>query len=111
MFSTRLTQLRNERGLTRKEIAEKLNIDQTTYGKYELSKRQPDYQMLEKLASFFGVSIDYLLGRSHERNPDISYLNETLPSETRSLIEEVLELNEEQKEIIRKLIKEFVKEK
>lgn len=69
MLSQRLTQLREEKQLTKKELAFYLKIDQSTYGKYELSKREPDYETLLKLADFFSVSVDFLLGHSNIRNP------------------------------------------
>lgn len=68
MLSQRLIQLREEKFLTKKDVALYLKIDQSTYGKYELSKREPDFETLLKLADFFGVSVDFLLGRSDLRN-------------------------------------------
>lgn len=109
MFSARLTQLREERGLTKKEVAEKLNIDQTTYGKYELSKRQPDYDTLQKIASFYDVSTDYLLGRTEERNP-VGISNEDWPPEAKVLFRDVKKLTPEQLELVTKLVKEFIDE-
>lgn len=67
MFTKRLTLLRKEKGLTKKEVAKFLKIDQSTYGKYELGKREPDYETLSKLADFYSASADYLLGRSDVR--------------------------------------------
>src|SRR4051812_6368349 len=68
MLNKRLILLREEKKLTKKAVAEFLKIDQSTYGKYELAKREPDYEILLKLATFFNVSIDYLLGRIDVRN-------------------------------------------
>ena len=111
MFSTRLTQLREERGLTKKEVAEQLNIDQTTYGKYELSKRQPDYDTLQKLATFFDVSTDFLLGRTDERqNGNINNHENVLPPEAKVLFRDVKKLTPEQLELVQKLVKEFIDE-
>ncbi len=69
MLSERLILLREEKGITKKAIAMHLKIDQSTYGKYELDKREPDYETLLKLADFYEVSVDFLLGRSDIRNP------------------------------------------
>lgn len=110
MFNIRLAQLREEFGLTRKEVAEKLNIDQTTYGKYELSKRQPDYDTLQKLASFFNTSIDYLLGRTDDRNP-AGTSNEDWPDDVKVMMRDAAKLTEEQKDIVKRLINQFVNEK
>lgn len=63
-FSEKLRSLRKDRGNTQQEIAQILGIDRTTYNKYETGKSEPDYDILGKLADFFGVSTDYLIGRS-----------------------------------------------
>ena len=109
MFSTRLAKLREELGLTRKEVAEKLNIDQTTYGKYELSKRQPDYDTLQKIASFFNVSVDYLLGRTNVRNSN-NNIDEDFPDDVKVLMRSVSKLTDKQKEIVKRLVQEFINE-
>ena len=69
MLEHRLEELRTEKKLTKKEVAAFLKINQSTYGKYELGKREPDYDTLTKLAELFCVSTDYLLGRTDIKNP------------------------------------------
>lgn len=69
MLNKRLEELRKKMKMTKKEVAELLKIDQSTYGKYELGKRQPDSEMLKKLAEIFDCTTDYLLGLSNIRNP------------------------------------------
>lgn len=64
-FNTRLTSLRKERKLLQADVANKVGIARATYGAYEQGSRQPDFETLEKLADFFGVSLDYLLGRTN----------------------------------------------
>lgn len=64
-FSTRLTSLRKDRKLLQADVANKVGIARATYGAYEQGSRQPDFDTLEKLADFFGVSLDYLLGRTN----------------------------------------------
>lgn len=64
-FSTRLTSLRKEKKLLQADVANKVGIARATYGAYEQGNRQPDFDTLEKLADFFGVSLDYLLGRTN----------------------------------------------
>ena len=56
-----LKKLRVERGLLQKDVAEALRIDRTTYVKYENGKSHPDYDMLKRIASYYGVSTDFLL--------------------------------------------------
>ena len=62
-FGERLRVLRLEKKLTLRELAKELDISFSALGKYERNERQPDFETLEKLADYFNVSIDYLLGR------------------------------------------------
>ena len=62
-FSKTIKLLREENHLSQKDIAEYLGITRQAVASYELAKREPDYAVLKKLADFFGVSVDYLLGR------------------------------------------------
>lgn len=75
MFSKRLKELRNEAGLTQKEVATKLNISQPTYVQWESGRRSPSSETLEKFAKLFNVSTDYLLGKTNFRNLDPSLQN------------------------------------
>ena len=59
-----LKKLRNIKGLSQKELTDRLNINRSTYARYETSSSQPDYDTLKKLADFFEVTTDYILGRS-----------------------------------------------
>ena len=56
-----LRYLLEERDITQKQLAECMNIGASTLGNYIQNIREPDYEMLKELASFFGVSTDYLL--------------------------------------------------
>ena len=62
MFGERLRALREHQEMSQLEVAKKLDIMQNTYSRYERGIREPDYATLQKIAKFFGVSIDYLLG-------------------------------------------------
>lgn len=64
----RLRLLRTEKKLSLRELGEQLNLSFVTIGQYERGERQPDNDTLVKLADFFEVSIDYLLGRVEDRN-------------------------------------------
>jgi len=65
MLGKRLKKLREEKGLSQIELGKILNIANSTLSMYESNSRQPDYNTLQKLANFFGVTTDYLLGRSN----------------------------------------------
>ncbi len=60
----RLANLRENLGLTQKELAAKLNVGRSTISGYEKGTTQPSYDVLIKLADFFDVSLDYLFGRT-----------------------------------------------
>jgi len=62
----RLKELREERALTQKEVADAIGGTQSNLGKWEKGKTQPPADMVAKLADFFEVSMDYLLGRSDD---------------------------------------------
>lgn len=64
-LSSRLKQLKKERNLKQTEIAESIGISLRAYQYYESGKRNPDTSVLEKMADYFQVSTDYLLGREH----------------------------------------------
>ena len=64
MLGTRLKQLRESVGKSKKEVAIDFKVHESTYGKYELGKREPSIEDLQRLADYFKVSTDYLLGKS-----------------------------------------------
>lgn len=66
----RLEELRKKNGLSQNELAEKLNMTQQRISAYEKGKREPDINTIKQLADFFGVSTDYLLGKTDIRNPE-----------------------------------------
>lgn len=61
--------LRIDRGLTQQQIADYLNIRQNTYSQYEIGVLNYPVEVLLKLADYYGVSVDYLLGRTNEKKP------------------------------------------
>lgn len=67
-FSERLRELRKERGLKQKEMAEVCGIKVRSYQQYEYDENYPTVLGLLFLADYFGVSLDYLMGRKDERN-------------------------------------------
>lgn len=60
----KLRELRQEFGITQSKLADKLNLSRSTIAMYETGASEPDFQTTEKIAEFFNVSIDYLLGRN-----------------------------------------------
>ena len=56
-----ISQLRNDKGLNQRELAIHLGVSNGAIGMWETGKRQPDLETIKKIASFFNVSVDYLL--------------------------------------------------
>jgi transcriptional regulator with XRE-family HTH domain len=67
-FSKRLKELREKKGLSQEQLAEKLDIPRTSVNHYENDEdRMPRQNRLNQIADFFGVSVDYLIGRADTR--------------------------------------------
>lgn len=64
IFSKRLKELRTAKGLTLKDAAVSVGLTLMAYAHYEYGDRQPTIETIIKLCDFYGVSADYLLGRS-----------------------------------------------
>ena len=99
-------ELRKKNGLTQTELANKLNLNQTTVGKWENDNLNvlPDYQTLLELSKLYGVSTDYLLGNSTELTTTSTTPEQakdlwlaTLSQLDQDIISTVLKLNELQK--------------
>jgi len=91
----RITELRKNKKISQKELGELLGVAQNTVCNWENGRREPEYEMLLKLANFFGVSTDYLLGNSDsESSPcDISS-DSAADSEKARLLEQFSRLSE-----------------
>ena len=63
----KLKELRKEKGISQLKLAMDLSMNQNTISRYETEERQADYETLIKIADYFNVSIDYLLGRTETR--------------------------------------------
>ncbi|MDQ0873752.1 transcriptional regulator with XRE-family HTH domain [Paenibacillus sp. V4I3] len=68
MFAKRIEQLREREKITQKNLALKLGIARTTYSGYENGAREPDLETLKKIADYFEVSTDFLVGRTDDPN-------------------------------------------
>ena len=67
IFAERIKLLREERGLGVQEAAAMMGISHSALSMYENKKRTPDIEICNLFADFYGVSGDYLLGRTNER--------------------------------------------
>jgi transcriptional regulator with XRE-family HTH domain len=69
-FANRLRKLRNEKNLTLLQVAKKFNTSKTTISNYENGHRKPNLDLAVEFATFFNVSVDYMLGKSDKRQPE-----------------------------------------
>ena len=69
VFQIRLKELREATGLSQYSFAKQFGVAQSTVGSWEAGKREPNFATAQRLADFFNVSVDYLLGRTDEKSP------------------------------------------
>ncbi len=94
ILMNRITILRKKEKLSQSELAEKLNISQQSISSYENGKREPDNETLKKLADFFNVTTDYLLGRTDDPET-VALRGDEIPKELRDVGIQYLELAKE----------------
>ena len=75
-FNHRLRSLRKEKGLTQTEVGKHLGYGYTTISNYESGRNEPSIEDLKKMAAFFQVSLDYLLGVTDQRQATTPNLND-----------------------------------
>lgn len=86
MFGKKLRELREHKGLSQEELGKVLNKTKNNISQYETGKREPDLDTLNKIADFFNVSVDYLLGRTENPTGMLltnRELNKYLPDEAK----------------------------
>lgn len=91
LFTSRLREIRESKGLTQKEAARKLHIGYTKYNHYETGRNEPDIDTIILLARFYHVSTDYLMGNDDFliNTHHLSLLKETLITEIISADDEI----------------------
>ena len=83
-----LKKLRQEENLTQEDVAKIINKSAVAYGYYESGRNEPDLKTLCKLADFYKVSIDYIIGRQY--NNQVGYI----PDNRKELVKEIIELSD-----------------
>ena len=71
----KLKELRNKENLTQRDLAQMLNVGTSTYLGYEKETSEPTIETLVKLANYYGVTMDYLIGRDFKN--ELGYLNDS----------------------------------
>jgi transcriptional regulator with XRE-family HTH domain len=98
-FGSRLQALRNKIGLTQEEFAKKFQISKSAVGMYERDEREPSFELVKRFADFFGVTTDYLLGRTDDPNGrSIPEAGERITREERKLLDTVRKLPPDKRE-------------
>ena len=69
MFKVRLKKLRKEYGISQYKLAADIHSAQSTIAGWESGAREPDFEMAKKIADYFEVSTDYLLGNTDDPTP------------------------------------------
>ncbi len=90
MINERIKQLRQARSMTQVELASGLGVSKQCVSNWENDYIQPSIEMLIKLAEFFKVSTDYLLGRDDGLNINVSGLTEKEVAHIRMLVDDLL---------------------
>ncbi|WP_394512560.1 helix-turn-helix domain-containing protein [Priestia aryabhattai] len=102
MFGKRLAQLRKEKGISQYEFADRIGFSRGQVANYEQGKREPDYETLQKIADFFNVSTDYLLGRI-DSDKTIENEESLLDPELGVFFKEIKNAPEDRQEQLRKI--------
>ena len=109
MIGDTLKRLRMKKGLTSEELCSKIGIKGGSYRNYERNDRKPDYDTLVKLADFYGVTTDYLLGRPDAKEPAAPIASlPTVDEMEKDLFREWLDLDEASRkaflDVLRKIV-------
>lgn len=92
----RLKELRKARKIRQTEVAEVLSCSQGVYSRYESGEREPPFDILVRLADFYGVTVDYLMGRD-VASPTPIHEQQSTPADREAEAKRILEgLNEKQ---------------
>jgi len=73
-FAANLSRLRREKGLSQRQAATELGVSQALLSHYETDAREPKLDFVIKVCDYYGVTTDYILGRTHEREDGSSRL-------------------------------------
>lgn len=112
MFAERLKELRKEKNMTQVQLAEALGVSKGTIAMWEIGKREPNFETLNRLSDIFDKRIDYILGNSNDASSprfteeDIDQLGRwEVEDQFREIIMAYLSLDEYGKTAVESLIK------
>lgn len=97
-IGARIKKLREGKNISQKELAEELNVTDAMVSMYENNKKSPSLEVIAKLASYFNVSTDYLLG--------IETLDDSeMPKSVRAIARDLFDLPDENRKLVTDMIK------
>lgn len=112
MFAERLKELRKEKNMTQVQLAEALGVSKGTIAMWEIGKREPNFETLNRLSDIFDKRIDYILGYSNDASSpqfteeDIDQIGRwEVEDQFREIIMAYLSLDEYGKTAVESLIK------
>lgn len=91
IFGERLKKLREEKNLNQTELAALFGLTQNAFSAYERGLREPNIEKMTQIADFFGVSLDYLFGRTNDRKKTYSPMTRELLDVLHFSDEEIIE--------------------
>ncbi len=97
----KIKQIRKDKGLQQKAVALEVGLDQSNYNKVENGRREPSLEVLQKLSTILGVSIDELLNPENNKQPSIVTVEDKTISEKIRLMEQ---LEEEDKNVLYRML-------
>lgn len=107
MLGERLKILRINAGLKQDDLLKKFGLSSARYSQYETGKRSPDYELLIKLADFYDVSLDFLLGRKESNKNEIKSKSShaEISEKDLELLQQLKNLPADKREIVDTVIK------
>lgn len=105
-MSNRIRELRKKNKLTMKELGKQVGVVEGTISQYETGKRQPDIEMLSKLANYFGVTIDYLVGGAESDHAEAP-----LSSDEKIFLNYFRDMDPEERDMVTAVIKTIMDRK
>ena len=94
MLNQRIHELRTARNLSQVKLAEKLGVTKQSVSNWENDNIQPSIEILIKLAEFFGVSTDYLLGLDEKRTLNVTSLSLEEVAHIQQIIDDIAKIKE-----------------
>lgn len=109
----KIKELRKAKGISQEQVANGLGVSVRAYQNYEYGQREPNIEMINKIANFYGVTTDYLLGRESEPlgTPIDTFAKDAnLKELEKILITRYLELSDKQREAVLDFMRNAISE-